>query len=109
MKFNHTAHRELWNWLADNPEKNKWNWPGWETYGNPENGCFACEYIKNVPYVTKCNCPLIWPENYTEDANECMGALGIYRVWDSSGNSGHRASLARTIANLPVREGVECI
>lgn len=110
MKFNHTAHRQLWNWLADNPWANKGDWPGWVTFDNPmENDCFACEYVKDVPIANKCNCPLIWPENYTKDANDCVGALGMYNVWNNCDFSEHRSDLARAIANLPVREGVECI
>ena len=29
MKFNRTARKELWNWLADNPEKGKYEWTCW--------------------------------------------------------------------------------
>lgn len=28
LEFNHTGHRELYNWWSDNPEKDKRDWPG---------------------------------------------------------------------------------
>ena len=31
--FNHTAHKELWNWLSINTDQVKANWPGWSYNG----------------------------------------------------------------------------
>jgi hypothetical protein len=40
------AHIEMWQWLYDNPEKNKKDWPGWNFNGGQYTFnvslCFAC-------------------------------------------------------------------
>ena len=121
MKFNHTAHKELWNWLADNPDKKKNEWPGWISnnglYKCPENFCFACGYALSDDYMEEdCEfktCPLIWHnnENVHDDGNcwfncECNG--GEYGSWEDAETAELKSWYARQIANLPVREGVEC-
>ena len=103
--FNHTAHKELWNYLAENPTKHKKDWPGWEInggeYSEVVGHCFACEFtIAVICY----NCPLIWPSGC------CTGYNGLYSEWAKEGISlEERTSLALKIANLPVRNGVETI
>lgn len=41
------CHRELWTWLANNPDKVKRDWPGWGNvttiYGHIKSNCFACK------------------------------------------------------------------
>jgi hypothetical protein len=52
-------HRELWQWLADNPTKGKQQWPPFQKRKQPFAGCFACECagIKNgVALCHKCPC-----------------------------------------------------
>lgn len=112
MKFQHTLHRKLWLWLADNPEKSKEDWPEWDYNGGTvekvKHLCFACEYIEET--IGGCygdkgllECPL----NTTKESwGWCLNEL--FGDWmNSTGQT--RANLARTIAELPVREGVECI
>lgn len=45
-------HRELWLWLADNPEMLKSDWPRWKHNGGDigfvTSYCFACEYIESM-------------------------------------------------------------
>ena len=36
--------KELWEWLAENPDKQKIHWPDWEKYGEMSHGCPCCEY-----------------------------------------------------------------
>lgn len=71
--FNHRLHKELWNWLAQNPEKSKEDWPGWKRYGyeKEEMGnyhfCFACKAV-NHSVLSDSNllcdfCPLDWGES----------------------------------------------
>ena len=109
IKFNHTAHKEMWTWLSENPEKEKDDWPGWEWNGGaydmdePEH-CFACLYVEEISGAKddSCSyCPLKFPE-------PCYCWNSLFRQW------GHynkkldlRSSLALQIANLPVKEGVE--
>lgn len=37
-------HRKMWGWLAENPMKDKLDWPGWKRYDVALNDCFLCEY-----------------------------------------------------------------
>jgi hypothetical protein len=40
-------HRELWQWLADNPRAQKWGWPGFlARQEDVINQCYACEIAK---------------------------------------------------------------
>lgn len=124
--FELTKHRELWNWLADNPGNKKTAWPGWgevEDWCNdiyPDNNCFACEYVhellsadgdREYPLCGKtCRklCPLLWPK----DKTCCEGGHSLYSSWCHMTNSGANkfaSAFARQIAELPVREGVETI
>lgn len=103
--FNHTAHKELWNYLAENPTKQKEDWPEWKVnggkYSRVDGNCFACEFTIDS---TCCDCPLIWPNNY------CAGYNGLYSKWAKEGISlEERTSSALQIANLPVKEGIETI
>jgi hypothetical protein len=55
------AHRKLWGWLADNPDKEKKDWPGWSfnggTYPFAYLGCFACEYMRGMSNAQCWVCP----------------------------------------------------
>ena len=112
MKFQLTLHRKLWMWLADNPEMEKEDWHGWDDGYRDEfdeitvvGNCFACEYDSLHRNTCK-DCPLVWPNK----DNSCVSAdNGLFSLWESTDNPETRANLARTIAELPVREGVECI
>lgn len=103
--FNRTAHKELWNYLAENPTKWKRDWPGWEENGGEYNKvpsyCFACAFnTDNACY----NCPLIWPSGC------CTDYGGLYKKWAKESISlEERTSLALQIANLPVRNGIRTI
>lgn len=110
MKFNHTAHKELWNWLADNPDKKKHEWPEWDFNGGKHKEimgeCFACQYAMSIKLINETckKCPLV--EHY-EKGNTCLN--GLFNQWDyECQNLQKRSGFARQIANLPVREGVEC-
>lgn len=109
--YNHTAHRDLWLWLAENPGRWKEAWPGWESYRNlPVSFCFACQYTVDVSRhyglrqsIRCCFCPLEWP------GKRCTlsTASGLYDIWRVSNNiPGVRRKLARDIAELPVKDGV---
>lgn len=107
-KFNHTAHKELWDWLVRNPDKQKSDWEGWNFNGGKYEGiawgCFACKY-------DNCNgckyCPLVWPNDMIcSKASEFERSL--FQDWDNETDLKKRSELARQIRDLPVREGVEC-
>lgn len=114
LSFNHSAHRDLWLWLSENPERWKADWPGWKTYRNPPvSFCFACQYTVDVSQhyglrqsIRCCFCPLDWP------GKRCVfgTSTGLYDLWSESSPSSHvRSKLARDIAELPVKDGVTYI
>lgn len=122
VKFNHTAHKEMWTWLSENPEMGKDDWPGWN-WSQQRNGyyCFACSYAceheskdqdwYEISSRLRCpQCPLIWPSNLEEDENcLCTGYGGLYEIWENSDNLVIKKNFARLIAGLPVKDGVETI
>ena len=95
-------HRTMWNWLADNPEKSKKDWPGWNRFKNEYwKDCFLCQYTHDYGYSTSrglnCNfCPLRWP--YGE---ECY--YTIFSAWSWAAVPEDKTRLARQIAELPER------
>ena len=106
--FNHTGHKEMWNWLAEHPDKDETYWPGWEynggEYGEAVCNCFACDFvdkyntISQKPRETSCDyCPIC-----DEGRGSCLE--GLYDDWDDSENIEERAELARIIRDLPVRD-----
>ena len=125
IKFDHTNHKKLWNWLADNPDKNKKDWPEWTFNGGDvcevSDGCFACDYreaYEELAYAceeglysggkSSCNsCPLKWPKDASGQLRCRHG--GLWTLWLSADNSVTRSKYALQIANLPVKDGVETI
>ena len=113
IKFDHTNHKKLWNWLAENPDKDKEDWPEWKKNGGGVEEsirhCFACAY-EAVHNEDSCHtCPLIWPHNYEGDF-VCDGMDGLWANWyESEGDIADRTKYALQIANLPVKDGVETI
>lgn len=98
-------HRELWQWLADNPDKEKINWPRWE--GNGDNveivmtRCFPCGYFKD--------CILCEPNIVAHGDNDVIdvgyktyaGCLnGLYLEWDNCAGPEQRTALALQIKDL---------
>ena len=90
-------HRELWGWLAENPEKRKCDWPRWKACGGDIRGvfalCFACQVSSNCA-----KCLLVWPNRccYTNDED------ALFYRWESAGTN-EKAKLAKQIRDLPVR------
>lgn len=117
MIFNHTAHRELWDWLAKNPKAHLSHWPGWKDNGGDYLAVamsFACDYkvfafsaigkpVRGKPVICE-NCPLEWPLG-----QDGCGDGTLFNQWETEKDPAKRAKLAEQIRDLPVREGVECI
>ena len=103
--FNHTLHKELWNWLSENPTKTKFDWPKWKKLRKkpiPTNYCFACEAAS----CKSCeNCPLDWGDrcsciSLNSPYNKYMAAQK-YRDYTLA------SAYAKQVAELPLREGIE--
>jgi len=124
MKFNHTAHKEMWNWLADNLTIDnlveKSSWPGWQKYKSQPCLCFACGYDdlatppRSLPDCS--HCPLEWPDVTCDKDMPCLRS--IYSTWEEAVDRYDEFSIedvvelkkvAKQIADLPVKDGVECI
>lgn len=111
-KFNHTAHKELWDWLSKNPDRDTQDWPRWRKNGGEYQAswhCFACEYDEEEGDeegdMYQCeSCPLEWPQGKL-----CCNDNGIHKQWNRAIYLEERTRLAEMIRDLPVREGVECI
>jgi hypothetical protein len=99
--FNHTGHKELWQWLSEDPNRKKEDWPGFNSDQQVFNHCFACDYIVKNDLGCESNCPLIWPDNKRCYDINC----DLYSRWQLKRES----KIAQQIRDLPVREGVKCI
>lgn len=101
--FQRNRHRQLWQWLADNPEKDKEDWVRWEfnggDVGNVSSRCFACDYACGCG--TGKGCPLEWSLGSCIENDESE-----YDLWRDSENLQERTRLALLIKELPVRDGV---
>jgi hypothetical protein len=119
MKFNVEGHKALWNWLAENTDMTKRNWPGWKKNGGEYDDesimglCFACDYVAYMmelgeedDFVLKCNfCPLKeWRDlmhGMAEGENPCIESY--YGDFNRSQGEA-RKELALIIANMEVVE-----
>ena len=117
IKFDHTNHKKLWNWLAENPDKEKTDWPEWEKNGGRvkrvRSNCFACEYAEGRTCederVDLCeDCPLVWHLKGV-DKPRCNLSSGLWSAWFWENTLKKRGEYALQIANLPVKDGVETI
>ena len=101
--FQHTLHRQLWMWLAENPEKTKDQWPSWKhIIDKPYFHCWACEYTID-PHLVCSECPVIWK------AERCEDKGSEYQQWQDTDNLELRSALALEIVMLSVRPGVICV
>jgi hypothetical protein len=96
--MNKENHYALWNWLMENPNKEKADWPGFQTMKQlrkqrPPAYCFLCEEFPSACTNQEGKCPL-YP---------CCGSLskkkaGPYQKWlDSEGNKRVRIATAKKI------------
>jgi hypothetical protein len=111
LKENHEA---LWNWLADNPDCSKLEWPGWDTIRKLRDSktikegelslffrCFACEEKKHGKNKNTCReyCPVDW-KNTSDVSHPCLADDSLYGKYsrEELGNPEKRKKYARLIA-----------
>lgn len=100
MVFNHTKHKELWQWLADNPKSCKSEWPGWKDFPNRESNCFACNAIlerKLGTHLCSERCPLFEKQCYEGEYKEYIKARHK-KDWEAV------SMIAKKIRDMPVKE-----
>ena len=104
-------HRKMWHWLAENPNKNKKDWPGWKKYNidpSPKEMkyCFLCGYISHTEKDKGCyHCPLDW---YITDM--CMSRYpeeSYYLSYCDAITLKAKTKYAKIIANLPEKDDTE--
>lgn len=109
MKFNHTAHKELWSWLVENPDKCKKDWPEWKSHKGYLsykkktilNYCFACDY--GIDCGDSCIvCPIDLGEY------QCNFSKSLYAKWDIAQTKKTKIKYAILIRDAAVKEGIEC-
>ena len=121
--FDYNSHVRLWLWLAENPTKNKMEWPGWKedhfgehsTSTHMFNHCFACAHAHVILCSSRCkrDCPLDWRS--ASRFHSCY-ERGLYDRWiklflqaPTPKNLRLRSELARKIAFVPVKLGIPYI
>lgn len=102
-------YRKMWKWIADETEKRKTKVYKDQYFTEnkiidiPRNLCYLCEMCHFV--CSECPCPVDWGED--EDIVLCGDFESPYDSWVDSYDWKDSARLAREIANLPLKEGVE--
>lgn len=72
--------QELWEWLEENPDKSKDDWPGWKKYGGMFVDCPTCEY-DNQQDSDGCNeCLIYWRKKPGLD-NHCTYHDSPFEKW----------------------------
>ncbi len=53
---------ELWEWMTEDGNENKSDWPEWKKYGEMVHDCPLCAYVgKKGRWTHRCKkCPLKW-------------------------------------------------
>ena len=87
--------RDLWDHLADNPEMEKYEWPGWNEVGDMQSDCPCCEYADSN--CTECPLLYYWPEK--GDALPCLRPTSPFSRWGGAELSYSRTMFAKRIAN----------
>ena len=90
-----SKHEEIWQWLADNPTKDKDQWGGWykltlEQHPREHNYCFACKWgDETMHYLDhRCeHCPCWeYPGSYDNNGTYmCEDKDSPYLEWDNIG------------------------
>lgn len=103
--FNHTAHKELWDWLSKNPDDGILDWHGWQTGRRYDS--FCCEYVGDLGFNARCEkCPVdCTKQDYIGD--DCFN--GLFEKFFHAKTKDDRKKYAEQIRDLPVKEGVKCI
>lgn len=103
--FWHSLHRELWDWLADNPRARKNRHPKRVLWSRKKNvtyykvhDCFAC-----VGIWSPCICPLLWGFEHS-NKRPCLDSQSPYTIWSAETNRIYFRNLDR---HGP--EALECI
>lgn len=96
---------ELWQWLYDNPDKGKSDWPEWEYNGGQyeclPTDCFCCEWVFRVTKTTCSACPLspLWGISCTD-----LSEGNVYRLWGKATTQKDKKKYAKQIVDFCEKE-----
>ena len=100
----------MWDWLANNPEMDKEDWPEWEMNGGEYDDyetnslCFACQYDSEARKPNQnCSCCPI-------EIGDCNTENSLYNSWYHAqyvGDTKVVVECAEKIRDAKVKEGVE--
>lgn len=105
-----SLHRLIWGWVAENPGKEKYDWPAWRSnggdVGNVQNHCFCCEHDLGQGGGLCEFCPVVWPSGHGECEggdgdglfSQFLSAFVVKKDFDLA------CKIAAQIRDLPVRE-----
>ncbi len=111
--FDHYNHIRLWDWLVNNPDKEKEKWPEWGKNGGCVDyvcySCFACRYAIssichfNGNFFSRCEyCPFGYFHGKT-----CLD--GLFEHWDNELDLNKKFKLAKQIRDYPIRTDMEVL
>jgi len=84
-------HKELWDFLAKNPNKSKNSWEGWQKWETTYN-CFLCDYFKGP-----CgNCPLY----HKQGRINCNHNESFYNKWTNAESLEEKKKWAEEIRDI---------
>ena len=103
LKESKKLHRQLWLWLAKNPDMAKKDWPGWIHNGGPvketQHDCFLCERYQHDKEEF-CDCPIEWSKG-DRRYGPCEAVDSTFYEWYyCSPDIQERSRLARQIAGM---------
>ena len=103
-------HFELWDWLVNNPNETKNEWPKWEELPSVTDycSCFACAVVNNKEGNEYNNrfcvgCPLQVPTNeLTKDLSDdyicsLVAATGVFDKWRDTEELSRKVEYAKII------------
>ena len=100
-------HRKMWHWLAENSDKVKRDWPGWEKYdSNPPpdemEHCFLCVYTSHTENMDCHNCPIDWC--ITDMCMDVYPVKSYYLSYCNAIKLKAKTKYAKIIAELPEKK-----
>lgn len=109
----HEYHKRLWDWLAKNPEYEKYDWPEWISKGGkvPDvvSDCFACTYDeiifeRNGDFSDCKYCPITWKGIRMINGTIkpfCNNSPSEFWRWRQTTDPVERTRLAEIIRDMP--------
>jgi len=101
---NHELHIKIWDWLYQNPSKDKEDWPEWDFNGGEVKEvmalCFACKEagINKNGYSNCHRCPIKW------NGGHCENIDSEYAKWHDSKTDKTRKKYAKIIRDKEWRK-----